>query len=77
MNPCAFQVFVPTLCPLELLLGYQKANRNDTQNRAYLLFNALCMDAICFSTVPGDMGLGSSGSANTSESVVLARASLK
>ena len=76
MNPCVFRVLVPTLCLLEVLLGHQKVSRNDAHNRAYSLFSALCIDAICFFTVLGDMGLGSSGSANTSESVVLARASL-
>ena len=47
-----------------------------THNKVYSLFSASCIDAICFSAVPGDVDLGSSGSANTSERVVLARASL-
>lgn len=51
-------------------------NSNSTHDRGHLLFSASCIDAMCFSAVPGDMDLGSSGSANTSERVVLARASL-
>ena len=46
-----------------------------THNKVYSLFRASYIDAICFSAVP-DVDLGSSGSANTSERVVLARASL-
>jgi len=45
-------------------------------NKVYSLFRASCIDAICFSAVPTVVDLGSSGSAKTSERVVLARASL-
>ena len=55
---------------------YQEASRDNIDNGAHLLFNASCIDAICFSAVPGDTDLGSSGSAKTRESVVLARVSL-
>jgi hypothetical protein len=55
---------------------YQKVDNNEPCSRVHSLFNASCIDAMCFSAVPGDTDLGSSGSANTSERVVLARASL-
>lgn len=54
----------------------QKMSNYGTQDGVHSLFIASCIDAICFSAVPGDMDLGSSGSANTSERVVFARASL-
>ena len=53
-----------------------KKQATTRHNGMYSLFSASCIDAICFSAVPGDADLGSSGSANTSERVVLARVSL-